>query len=254
MDLLHDVKLQHGTDGFTSLRRKACWGLFRPKNPNASAGCESLIMGTKGQHAISRPPKPRIHTILHGVTPPITHNLSVFPISCYSNCINFWPSTVLSFSSRQHFSVSLHSLFLPARLISLFSFTDLPPYWHFHLFTSPFHPIIFMSLFLNSIQCETRHDLSLLPPAFQIRPAPFLAIGEYQVLAISCRYSLPDLWHVAFLLIMKLFDPVSTATRRPPGVFVFSVVTSSARSEYQIRARNCAQVLSISETSNTLDS
>jgi hypothetical protein len=38
-DPLHAVKLRHGTDGFTS-------------------GCEPANLGTKGQHAISRPPKP----------------------------------------------------------------------------------------------------------------------------------------------------------------------------------------------------
>ena len=31
---------------------------FRPKNPTASAGFEPSILGTKGQHATSRPPKP----------------------------------------------------------------------------------------------------------------------------------------------------------------------------------------------------
>ena len=40
------------------LRRKACWGFFRPKNPTASAGFEPANLGTKGQHATSRPPKP----------------------------------------------------------------------------------------------------------------------------------------------------------------------------------------------------
>jgi hypothetical protein len=40
------------------LRRKACWGFFCPKNPTASAGCEHANLGTKGQHATSRPPKP----------------------------------------------------------------------------------------------------------------------------------------------------------------------------------------------------
>jgi hypothetical protein len=40
------------------LRRKACWGIFRPKNPTASAGREPVNLGTKGQHATSRPPKP----------------------------------------------------------------------------------------------------------------------------------------------------------------------------------------------------
>ena len=40
------------------LRRKACWWFFRPKNPTASAGFEPANLGTKGQHATPRPPKP----------------------------------------------------------------------------------------------------------------------------------------------------------------------------------------------------
>jgi len=31
---------------------------FRPNNPTASAGCEPANLGTKGQHATSRLPKP----------------------------------------------------------------------------------------------------------------------------------------------------------------------------------------------------
>jgi hypothetical protein len=42
------------------LRRKACWGFFRPKNPTASAGFETANSGTKGQHATSRPLKPLV--------------------------------------------------------------------------------------------------------------------------------------------------------------------------------------------------
>jgi hypothetical protein len=33
---------------------------FRPKHPTASAGCKPANLGTKGQHATSRPPKPRV--------------------------------------------------------------------------------------------------------------------------------------------------------------------------------------------------
>jgi hypothetical protein len=57
-NLLHAVKLRHGTDGLIPLRRKACWVFFRPKNPTTSAGCKRANLGTKGQHATSRPPKP----------------------------------------------------------------------------------------------------------------------------------------------------------------------------------------------------
>jgi hypothetical protein len=40
------------------LRRTACWGFLRSKNPTASAGCEPANLGTKGQPTTSRPPKP----------------------------------------------------------------------------------------------------------------------------------------------------------------------------------------------------
>jgi hypothetical protein len=38
--LLHAVKHDMGQTALLSLRRKACWGFFRPKNPTASAGYE----------------------------------------------------------------------------------------------------------------------------------------------------------------------------------------------------------------------
>jgi hypothetical protein len=47
-----------GPTALLPLRRKAYWGFFRPKNPTASAGCKPANLGTKGQHATSRPPKP----------------------------------------------------------------------------------------------------------------------------------------------------------------------------------------------------
>ena len=36
---------------FILLRRKACWGFIRPKNPTASAGFEPVNLGARGQHA-----------------------------------------------------------------------------------------------------------------------------------------------------------------------------------------------------------
>lgn len=123
-------------------------------------------------------PKPkRIYSILHGVTPPKrTHNLSLFPV------FSFFATQTASFFSFYCPSFFFLSTFLcliaflisscPSyQFIFFFSFTDLPPYWHFLLFTPYFHPTIFMSLFLTSIQCETRHGLSRLLPTFQIRPA-----------------------------------------------------------------------------------
>jgi hypothetical protein len=47
-----------GPTALLPLRRKECWGFFRPKNQTNSAGCEPANLGTKGQHATSRPPKP----------------------------------------------------------------------------------------------------------------------------------------------------------------------------------------------------
>ena len=57
-DLLHAANLRHGTDGFTSPPKEGVLRIFRPKNPTASAGFEPANLGTKGQHATPRPPKP----------------------------------------------------------------------------------------------------------------------------------------------------------------------------------------------------
>jgi hypothetical protein len=54
-DLLHALKLRHGTDGFTSPPKEGMLRFLRPKNPTASAGCEPANLGAKGQHATSRP-------------------------------------------------------------------------------------------------------------------------------------------------------------------------------------------------------
>jgi len=51
-DLLHAANLRHGTDGVTSD------DFFALKNPTASTGFEPANLGTKGQHATPRPPKP----------------------------------------------------------------------------------------------------------------------------------------------------------------------------------------------------
>ena len=57
-DLLHSVNLRHRTNGFTSLPKE---GVL--KNPTVSAGFEPANLGTKCQHANSRPPKPLIQGI-----------------------------------------------------------------------------------------------------------------------------------------------------------------------------------------------
>ena len=59
MDLLHAVNLRHETNGFASLPKEGVLRIsFTLKNPTALAGSEPANLGTKGQHAISRPPKP----------------------------------------------------------------------------------------------------------------------------------------------------------------------------------------------------
>jgi len=58
-DLLHAANLRHGTHGFTSPPKEGVLRIFSPlKNPTASAGFEPANLGTKGQHATSRAPKP----------------------------------------------------------------------------------------------------------------------------------------------------------------------------------------------------
>jgi hypothetical protein len=55
--LLHAVKHDMGQTALIPLRRKVCWRFFHPKNPTISAGFEPANLGTKDQHATSRPPK-----------------------------------------------------------------------------------------------------------------------------------------------------------------------------------------------------
>jgi len=58
-DLLRAANPRHGTDGFTSPPKEGVLKIFSTlKNPTASAGFEPANLGTKGQHATSRPPKP----------------------------------------------------------------------------------------------------------------------------------------------------------------------------------------------------
>jgi hypothetical protein len=59
--LLHAANLRHGTEG------RRAEDFFALKNPTASAGFEPSNLGTKGQHATPRPPKPyfKIHENKH---------------------------------------------------------------------------------------------------------------------------------------------------------------------------------------------
>ena len=62
-----------GPTALLPLRRKACCGFFRPKNPTASAGFEPANLGTKGQHAIpirikfSRGDSNAVQTVMSGL-------------------------------------------------------------------------------------------------------------------------------------------------------------------------------------------
>ena len=59
-DILHAVNLRHGPKGFTSFpsEGRRAEDFFALKNPTTSAGFKPANLGTKGQHATSRPPKP----------------------------------------------------------------------------------------------------------------------------------------------------------------------------------------------------
>jgi hypothetical protein len=58
-DLLHAVNLRHGTVGFTSPPKECALGIFFAlKNPTASTEFQPANLGSRGQHASSRQPKP----------------------------------------------------------------------------------------------------------------------------------------------------------------------------------------------------
>jgi hypothetical protein len=50
-DVLHAVKLRHGTDGFTSPPKEGVLRIFCPKNPTASARYEPASLDTKGHRS-----------------------------------------------------------------------------------------------------------------------------------------------------------------------------------------------------------
>ena len=57
-DLLHAAATTWDRRLYFPFEGRRAEDFLRPKNPTASAGCEPVNLGTKGQHAISRPPKP----------------------------------------------------------------------------------------------------------------------------------------------------------------------------------------------------
>jgi hypothetical protein len=65
-DLLHAVKLRHGTDGFTSPPKEGVLRIFFAlKIRRLRPGANPRTKGTKGQHATSRPPKPLSRPLVH---------------------------------------------------------------------------------------------------------------------------------------------------------------------------------------------
>ena len=67
--LLHAANMRHGTNGFTYPPKEGVLRIFFVlKNPTASAGFEPANLGTKGQHATSRPPKPHFCSKTYMVT------------------------------------------------------------------------------------------------------------------------------------------------------------------------------------------
>ena len=68
-DLLYAVNLRRGTDGFNfpSEGRRAEF-FFALKNPTASVGFEPANLGTEGQRATCRPPKPLICMLMMSIS------------------------------------------------------------------------------------------------------------------------------------------------------------------------------------------
>jgi hypothetical protein len=66
--LLHAANLQQGTEVFTSSPKEGVLRIFFAlKYLTASAGFEPANLGTKGQHATPRPPKPLSDELLQEV-------------------------------------------------------------------------------------------------------------------------------------------------------------------------------------------
>jgi len=65
-DLLHAANLRHVTDSFTSPPKEGVLRIFFTlKNLMASAGFEPPNLGTKGQHATPRLPKPLLSQFIN---------------------------------------------------------------------------------------------------------------------------------------------------------------------------------------------
>ena len=109
-----------GPTALLPLRRKACWGFFRPKNPTASAGFEPANLGTKGQHATPRPPKPlnysfrRTNFVLH------VRHFGEMKIT-YGSHSNYECCQQICWCYR----LNTKSLFVPSNLMALYTISSL---------------------------------------------------------------------------------------------------------------------------------
>ena len=69
-NLLHAVNLRYGTDGLTSPPKEGVLRIFSPwKIRRLRPGLNPANLGTKGQHATSRPPKPLCGDLIKGLFP-----------------------------------------------------------------------------------------------------------------------------------------------------------------------------------------
>jgi len=133
-------KWLHAIYGYFTCRKGTTWDrrlyfpsegrcaedFFCPKNPTASARCEPANLGTKGQHAISRLPKPRVMCISHEACV-CYHDIRWFRASgtwrCVAGLIVGWRRVVPAFGSSSprriaiigrkilHFPGSIHLFF-----------------------------------------------------------------------------------------------------------------------------------------------
>ena len=82
-DRLHAANLRHGIDGFTSPPEGRCAeDFFALKNPTASVGFEPANLGTKSQHATSRPPKPMVCISSNNDRHPVPKTFTLLHYAC----------------------------------------------------------------------------------------------------------------------------------------------------------------------------
>jgi hypothetical protein len=95
--LLHAVKHDLGQTALLPLRRKACRGFFRPKNPTASAGFQPANLGTIGHLSTSRPPQPLIFSNYSTECFLIFCFMTVYSVflCCFVYCFSFKAVTLL---------------------------------------------------------------------------------------------------------------------------------------------------------------